>query len=351
MLTYIRIKLHDNNFGPVVRLWKPFHRHFVFFRRKWDPKASIINAFTTFLLLSFSKILFVSFTLLFIVHPINNFDLPRKCVLYYDPTVECQTLEYSIFAAVAISVLVIFVLFPTALLILYPTKLFRRCVLCCGFQRWYALHMFVESFQGQYKDGTRDFRMVSASFLIIRILIIFTFLNRNYHTWSLSYQIALFASVTCIYAIIKPYKFNYMTTVDILILFLAEMLSLATTNSKTKHFTKLILASTLVLLVPHMVLLFYICYELAKKASITEYLQRKYKLLKKYVQDTRCKSQIDVEAESDTGSLPDRLINPEEYEPVILTKEHVGDESTGNRDLVNEQARWITPVYTYGSVK
>ena len=142
-----------------------------------------------------------------------------------------------------------------------------------------------------------------------------------------------------------------MTTVDILILFLAEMLSLATTNSKTKHFTKLILVSTLALLVPHMILLFYICYEVAKKVGITEYLQIKYKLLRKYVQDTRCKSQIDVEAESDTGSLPDWLINPEEYEPVILTKEHVGDESTGNRDLVNEQTRWITPVYTYGSIK
>ena len=84
-----------------------------------------------------------------------------------------------------------------------------------------------------------------------------------------------------------------MTTVDILILFLAEMLSLATTNSNTKHFTKLILVLTLALLVPHMVLLFYICYEVAKKASITEYLQIKYKLLRKYVQDTRCKSQID----------------------------------------------------------
>ena len=276
LFTYVCIKLHDNNFGPVVWLWKPFHRHVVFFRRKWDPKASIINAFTTFLLLSFSKILFVSFTLLFTVHLINNFDLPRKCVSYYDPTVECHTLEYSIFAAVAICVLVIFVLFPTVLLILYPTKLFRRCVSCCGFRRWHALHKFVESFQGQYKDGTngtRDFRMISASFLIIRILIIFTFLNRNYHTWSLSYQIALFASVTCIYAIIRPYKFNYMTMVDILILFLAEMLSLATTNPKTKHFTKLILVSTLVLLVPHMVLLFYICYELAKKASTTEKVQ------------------------------------------------------------------------------
>ena len=36
----------------------------------------------------------------------------------------------------------------------------------------HALHMVVESFQGQYKDGsngTWDFRMVSASFLILDI--------------------------------------------------------------------------------------------------------------------------------------------------------------------------------------
>ena len=66
LLTYVCIKLHDNNFRPVVWLWKPFHRHFAHFRRRWDSKASTVNAFTTFLLLSFSKILFVSFTLLLV---------------------------------------------------------------------------------------------------------------------------------------------------------------------------------------------------------------------------------------------------------------------------------------------
>ena len=55
LLTYICIKLHDNNFRPVVCLWKPFHRCFVLFRRSWDSTASIVNAFTTLLLLSFSN--------------------------------------------------------------------------------------------------------------------------------------------------------------------------------------------------------------------------------------------------------------------------------------------------------
>ena len=108
----------------------------------------------------------------FTVH-YNSVNTSKSCILYYDPTVKCHTQEYFIFAAIAGCVLVVFILFPTLLLIAYPTRLFRKCVSCCGFRRWHALHMFVESFQGQYKDGTngtRDFRIVSASFLILRIL-------------------------------------------------------------------------------------------------------------------------------------------------------------------------------------
>ena len=34
------------------------------------------------------------------------------------------------------------------------------------------------------------------------------------------------------------------------------------------------------------------------------------------------KGKTGAEAEHDTGSLPDWLINPDEYEPVVLTTEH-----------------------------
>ena len=140
LITYVCIKLHDNNFRPIVWLWKPFHEHFVHLRRKWDSTASIINVFTTFLLLSFSKILFISFTLLHTFHlKYNNY--LSKCFLYYDSTVECNTQEYTIFSALASCVLLIFIVCPTILLILYPTRLFRKCVSCCKFLRWHALHV------------------------------------------------------------------------------------------------------------------------------------------------------------------------------------------------------------------
>ena len=217
--THLFIKLHDNNFKAIVWLWKPFHRHFVHFRRKWDSKASIINAFTTFLLLSFSKILFVSSTLLHSISIYDNYCDTLNCVLYYDPTVECYTLEYTIFSAVAVCVLVIFIICPTILLILYPTRLFRKCVSCCRFRRWYALHLFVESFQGQYKDGTndtRDFRMVSASFLILRILYLTIFMNPHHSNPPTSvYACITFATATGFYALTRAYSSSVKNNVDI----------------------------------------------------------------------------------------------------------------------------------------
>ena len=354
LLTYICIKLHDNNFRPVVWLWKPFHKHFAHFRRRWDFKASIINAFTTFLLLSFSKILFVSFTSLFSFDTYQNYG-DTKCLLYYDPTVECHTLEYAMFGVIAGCVLVIFIICPTVLLIVYPTRLFRKCVSCCGFRKVHALNMFVESFQGQYKDGTngiRDFRMVSASFLILRILILASFINRNYYLLSSLGQTTLLVSVTCFYAIARPYKLSTMANADIVVLFLLELLSLASNKPSALFFTyfSTIFVSALLLMVPHMVLIFNICYMLTKKVGITQCLQVKYETFTTCVQTKRhtSEAETDMEAESDTGSLPDRLINPGEYEPVHpTTKQHTTAE---NEDAVNEEPIRLTPVYTYGTI-
>ena len=48
-----------------------------------------------------------------------------------------------------------------------------------------------------------------------------------------------------------------------------------------------------------------------------------YKTLKRCVQATRHanEAEADVETESDTVSVPDRLINPGEYKPVLPTRE------------------------------
>ena len=156
----------------------------------------------------------------------------------------------------------------------------------------------------------------------------------------------------------RPYKLNLKNNVALFILALLEIVSvelfLARYHSATSIFPYVVLGSTLLLGVPHMVLIFYICYVLAEKAGITQYLIKKYKTLQDYVLPTKHTSQAraDVEAGSDIGSLPDRLINPADYEPVLcIREEQTSDaQTTESKDQVSEEPRRLTPVYTYGSI-
>ena len=155
LLPYMCKKFHDNNFTdnwsirPVVWLWKPFYRHFVHFRRRWDSKASIVIAFTTILLLTFSKVLFVSFTPFYYIYVLLVILIVQESVIF----IMIQQWNATLYICSS-SYLCLGLIFPTILLILYPMRLFRICVSCCGFRRWHVLQMFKESFQGQYKDGT-----------------------------------------------------------------------------------------------------------------------------------------------------------------------------------------------------
>ena len=61
-------------------------------------------------------------------------------------------------------------------------------------------------------------------------------------------------------------------------------------------------------------------------------------------------TETDIEDEWCTDSLPDRLINPGEYEPLLpTTEEHTAAELTVNKEAVNEEPRRLIPVYTYSS--
>jgi len=75
----------------------------------------------------------------------------------------------------------------------------------------------MEAFQGQYKDGTngtRDFRIVSALYLIFRIAVLLDYLCGNHdrgnhaHGW-LTAAVVL-VSTSLFFAILRPYKVIYL---------------------------------------------------------------------------------------------------------------------------------------------
>ena len=163
----------------------------------------------------------------------------------------------------------------------------------------------------------------------------------------------MFAVASGFYAIMRPYKLNYMSNVDYLILTLLEIVSFevlfSAFHTATEDWMHQTLVTTILLCTPHLVLLICICCVLAKKADIIQCLKIKYETVKNCVQATR-QAETNVEAESDAGSLPDRLINPGKYEPMILTIEEHTSTDIENKEPINEEPRRLTPVYTYGSI-
>ena len=180
LIVYICIQLHARDCRVIVCLYSVFCKCFNSCRqrwgRQWDPFASLIHTFAAFLLLSYSKILIVSLELLsytqLYVPTGGTLDPPRR--VYHDPSLEWCGDKHLPFALLAIFVLCIFVFLPALFLLLYPMKIFQKCLGCCG-GRLLALHAFADVLQGCYKNGTngtRDCRYFAGLYLVFRIVLL-----------------------------------------------------------------------------------------------------------------------------------------------------------------------------------
>ena len=150
IFAYLLIELHARDFWPIVQLWRPFQRCC---GNRWDIRSSIINAFATFLLLSYVRLLSVSFDLLTPTHIFDAHGNKRGLFLYYDGSVEFLGSEHLPYAVLAVIVVLFLVIFPLLLFILYPMRCFQKCLTYFNL-RCHALRVFMDAFQGCYKDGT-----------------------------------------------------------------------------------------------------------------------------------------------------------------------------------------------------
>ena len=180
IIAYICIQLHARGCRIIVCLWRVFCKCFSCCRRrwrgKWDPAASLVHTFAAFLILSYSKILFVSLQLLnftpLYVPTGETVDPPRR--VYLNPSLEWFGAEHLPYAIPAIFVIFIFVFSPALFLLLYPMRIFQKCLGCCG-RRLLVLHAFADVFQGCYKNGTngtRDCRYFAGLYLVLRIVLV-----------------------------------------------------------------------------------------------------------------------------------------------------------------------------------
>ncbi|XP_064388117.1 uncharacterized protein LOC135336288 [Halichondria panicea] len=211
ILTYFLISLHSHDVRIVVWLWRPFHKVFGLVSQSWDMEGSIVNAFATFFLLSYFKILnttayLLIFTTMYVLKD-NNKEYAKKHVLYYDATVEYLGQEHLLYAIVALFVGVFIVILPIVFLIVYPMKWFQKCLNALKIQRQ-RLDMFVNCYQGYYKDGTngtRDYRWFSVSYFILQ-LIMFVLFTVTQSIYCFSIGALFIVTLMFMHLSLRPYK-------------------------------------------------------------------------------------------------------------------------------------------------
>ena len=239
VITYFLVELHDHNCRIVVLLWKPFRRCFAHFHRQWDIRTSLIEAFASFLLLSYVKFLSVSLNFLLPVYLYNVHGELMEPYLYYDGTVEYFGKQHLPYAILAIAVLIMFIILPLLLLCLYPCQCFQKILNFYGL-RCQVLHTFMDAFQGCYKngtDGTRDCRYLSAVYLFIRIVFfVITAVSLSFSV-DLIYFLTgiLFSLLTILIAVLQPYKFPIYNIIDIMLNLVASLFFFSIMTHRLAH--------------------------------------------------------------------------------------------------------------------
>ena len=237
---YLCIEFHDRNSRVIVFLSFPIRK--CLSSTTWNPKKTILNTFTTFCLLSYSKFLFVSINLLSAVQIYDSHGKTGSKVLLYDPTIMYFHSKHIPYIILASLILVVFIFIPPLFLLLYSTKVFRKCLQLLQI-RWDIVSHIMDIFQGWYKDGTdgtKDYRFISGFYFVLRIclgcqLVLLLLMDYNSGSWIWEAPIPGIAHILLgvFFFAAKPYKKVYMNHMDGLIFTLfGGFVFIQTYNSK-----------------------------------------------------------------------------------------------------------------------
>ena len=210
-ITYMAITLHSKGCTIIACMWNPIERCLLKLKDKENIKTSMIDVFATFFMLSYNKILSVNFDLLAFTVPIDSSGKKVGRYLYYDASYKHFGPDHLPYGILALLSFTIFNVLPFLLLLFYPMKWFQRCLNHLKLSPL-ALHTFVDSFVGCYKDGTepgtRDCRYFAALLLFVRILLYIVYqatLTAYFYGWSG----LIFTGFTVLLIVAQPYKSIY----------------------------------------------------------------------------------------------------------------------------------------------
>ena len=184
IVIYFLVKLHTRDCRLIVWIWKPFKYFHRIFMQKLNIRTSLIDSFATLFLLSTIKFQSITLDLLFptTVSYIDG-EQRSKMYLYMAGDVEYFGSVHMPYGILAIAFFVLTILGPIFLMFFYPCRCFQQCLntFRCNF---FSLRVFMDVFQGVYKNGTdnsKDFRYFSGCFFLLRMISVFLLMYTNFH--------------------------------------------------------------------------------------------------------------------------------------------------------------------------
>lgn len=232
--TFCCIKAYDK-FSLIRLVLRPVHRCCFHIRKEWHIHRSLLDAFATFLLLSYVKILNISFDLLI---PTTTYDMNGErsfTFLYYSGNIKVFEGEHIPYAILALVMIIVFNIIPLILLAVYHCYCYQKLMNSCNCHSQ-TLHVFMDIFSGCYRTKPFDCRHFSVVYLIIRILnlVVFSFtLSRFYYPFAAILYLLSAVLVTAV----QPYKcqlYNKLDTAMLLLLTLGYIAATAYALSPTE---------------------------------------------------------------------------------------------------------------------
>ena len=220
MLIVLSVRFYNRGNRAIFFICRPIHSCLARFRRTIDTRNSLIDAFATFIILSLSKIGYTSFDIL---QPVKVFSPNgnHSLFVYIDPTLRYFGREHLPYALTALVLSFVLILIPLLLLFLYPLRSFQTFL---NNRQWQCttLHIFADSFQGCYKDGTngtRDYRWFAGLHLLLRFAIVVPFQLAKYHQLTLIIMLISLSFYMVLLSVFQPYKKHAHLVQDVILLF------------------------------------------------------------------------------------------------------------------------------------
>ena len=222
ILTYLIVYWHGQS-QTFACFCGPFYICLHRCKKEWNVKNSLIEAFATLVMLSFVKILHITFEILSYTHYYDMTYRSSPHLVHANPSIKYLSMEHLPSVVVAISISFTFNFLPFVLLCVYPYSCTHRFLNHAGLN-FHALSALMDAFQGSYKIKPKFSQSFSAICLLanfLSLLMYFGLDNSLYHTGT-SYILITWILLLSLLAPYRNERHNQINILLISLVFLAN---------------------------------------------------------------------------------------------------------------------------------